>query len=406
MPPNFQTKDYSYISQAGNQISQGLSQIPSVMKEEDRIKNLKVDINSAEKARQDRIVEAAGEYLDATGESGPEAERKAYAAAAKRYTVITGEERNNPSLAIQRWNSMDNEWYKNTIPELKKKRYFQETGSSRQAVEYNRPSQGIVQAGSPTGGESGGTPSRMPRSLQDIQNQELYSPPTVTSVEVPPEITPEQRYQKAQDYGIYNQPEVQADIAYASQAGLSGMRFPQGTTRGEVARAAAEHPAYTEPMKDIVQSYPTEKDVMTNERLKASAEAKNALYQQKLKIDGLKAATQSRKLTSDERREILANKAKNDTARLQLEIQIKAIKAGLAKSNKDIVGVVDQSGLESSYQELESLQNQLYTIDENSREFDDLLKEKGGINSPKPSGGTPGKPSAGGFQAWLKSKGQ
>ena len=101
---------------------------------------------------------------------------------------------------------------------------------------------------------------------------------------------------------------------------------------------------------------------------------------------------------------ILDYKARNDIAKLKIQAQINSIKAGLAKSNKDIVGVIDQSGLESSYQELESLQNQLYTIDENSREFDDLLKEKGGINPPKPSGQN--KPSQSGFQAWLKAKGQ
>lgn len=425
MPPNLQMPNYGYVALAGQQIGQGLQQLPGAMKADASAKQLKLDINSAEKIRQDRIVEAAGEYLEATGKSGADAEREAYAAAARRYTPVVGAEREKPEVALSRWDKADNEWYKSLLPDLKKKRYFQETGSTRTSVKYDRP-EGTVQAGEPVVPEQPTIPpipttpeqvtenraadtrrlSAMPSTISEMQGGALAEPRVVTDVTIPPDMTPEERYQRAQELGVYTAPEVQADIGYASQAALAGQEVPQGAVRSDVARTAMEQPAYTGAMKDYVGSYPTEKDIMTDERLKASAAQRADYQRQRLKIDGLKAALQSRKLTQDERRDILNDKAKNDVAKLRLETQIQALKAGVTKANKDVMGRLDQSGLESTYQELEDLQSQLYIIQDNSKDFDDLLSEKGGINPPLSPQGEPKPqgPSRKGFTEWLNQR--
>ena len=123
----------------------------------------------------------------------------------------------------------------------------------------------------------------------------------------------------------------------------------------------------------------SEKDIITNKRLTEASNAKALSDIEKIKIAKWKAANQQRKLTNDERREIKDSKIRAMSIRDKLLVNIKSIEAGLTKSNKDVIGGIDQESLKKDIDALESLRISLDNWDDDILEYDLLIKEKGGI---------------------------
>lgn len=384
-----QPKSYEYIGLAGQQAAQGIRNVSNVMQQEKKVKETKFDLETLEDARREKIEEAYNEYLEASGDESPEGKRKAYNYAAQIFPPAMGKERENTELMRDRLIEADKRHYVN-LANIKEKRYYNETGTEKLGVETEKLG-GRVSMGDPavSGGEKGKFTTEP--TLAGMQQRELYAPPTTPDVNVPSSMGAEDRYELAKKYQILDKPGVSGDIAYASQRELAEQQLPPDATRETAAREAAKYPASTKPMEQIVSAFPTQKDVMTNERLKLAAEQRIAAQKEKLNIDRWKAVLQQRKLTNDERRQIKDSKIKAMTQRDRLLLQIKNIESSLAKANKtDKWGepVLDQDQIESNLKGLEELRLSFDYYDENIQDYENLISEKGGIR-PSTNGQTP-----------------
>ena len=227
--------------------------------------------------------------------------------------------------------------------------------------------------------------------------------------EAPKPVTPTEVGAIAQKYDLPPEklePQTQQAEQELTQRQLG--TYQKGQTQTEFLTGLEEAP--TKQAQEVAKGLPTEYQMMTDKRLRDIAARKADISAQRADIAKWKVAIRSRKLTNDERIKILDSKAKNDVAKLKIQTQISAIKSGLSKAQKDVLGQVDPEAAQERYDELQDLTSQLYIIEENSRDYDELLKEKGGIKKPtpqtQPPTGAGAGPSRAGFDAWMKSRGQ
>lgn len=300
-----QPKNYDYIGLAGQQAAQGIRNVSNVMQREKKVKETNFDLATLEDARQKKIEEAYNEYLEASGDESNEGKRKAYNYASQIFPPATGKERDEPNLMRDRLIEADKRHYVN-LANIKEKRYYKETGTEKLGVETEKLG-GEVSTGSPvvSGASSGnqqtvGTRPPNEEILAGMQRRELYAPPTTPNVEIPSSMNAEDRYDLAKKYQIMDKPGVSSDIAYASQREFAGQEFPESATRETAAREAAKYPASTKPMEQIVSSYPTQKDVTTNNRLQEAENNRAEAAAERNRIAELRARIQAGKVSSDE----------------------------------------------------------------------------------------------------------
>jgi hypothetical protein len=399
MAPNLQTKQYGYIELASQRAMQGVTQAIGAYEAH---RQTKIDTAQVESIRKQRIEEAAKEYMEATGED----ERKAYAYVSQTYYKPTGNEVNNPELAIQRMDKDDGTFYKK-LADLKKKRYFNEAEGENIGIQYDRP-MGQASAGNPTdqppqrqvtpttpeqaqGNRSADTSrlSAAPQSLGEMQSQALYSPRTMTEVNTPPPSATE-RQSLANKYGLGSDQNVQTNIEQASASELAGRNFEPGTTKESVVRAAAEQPAYPKISQDLANSYPTQQQQATNKRLTETSKDKLAMQQEALKAKKWQISLQGKKMSANEAIEINKALALAQTNKQKLLLQAKSIEARLTTANKQ--GFDKELDQEAIQQQIENL-NDIYESINNNTDAEDtyrlLLKndknfKEANANNPAP----------------------
>lgn len=410
-----QPKDYSYIGLAGEQVSRGMRDFGNVLQQEEKIKKNKYDLETLENARQQRIEEAYNEYLEASGDESDEGKRKAYVFISQILPPAMGKERDNPDLMRDRLIEADKRFYVE-LANIKEKRYVKETGHESMDVKTDKLG-GNVSMGEPAVTGQGGTGklSTMP-TLAGMQQRELYAPPSTPNVDIPTDMSARDRYELAKKYQITDRPSVKADIDYASQTELAEQDMPQGALRGDVAREAAKLPGSTKPMEGIVSSYPTEKDVMTDRRLREAAEARANAAKERNRIAELNAKIKQNKATKDEWREMQDSKINAMAKRDNLIFNITKLEADLVKANKlnkyedpelkqkDVADIIEN--LAAQRKDLVSVEEEMNGWDTNIKMYDEMMKNKGYTPQSGTKPQTQGTPSRAGFDAWKASRGQ
>lgn len=388
---NYQTPDFSFIERAGNIAGQAI-------KDYSAAKKIEIDNKDKQKAYQAVYKASVDRYMKETGEADPV---KAGAFVAKFYLPPSREESGTQmSTRLLTVETMFEKALNDRKAQLYTERVKQ--GESK-PIERQEP-QGQVSAGEPgmqgrqqSTVEAGRVqqPGQRPQyyttgGLERSQDSTMQEPPAPGTRT--PGMTASERYGIAQDLGVTEAPGVKTDLQRSEDI-ETGQRFAPGQTRAQyLAGSAAEGMDVSRgAAKAVGESLPTEKDIMTNDRLLSAQKAKNVFQDANLKLRNRLANIKARQVTGDERLDIMKAKADNMTKLKRMEIQIKGIEAGLAKANKGMAFErIDQDLLQKNLDELQELNESLLVGWENDKLYDNLLKEKGGIPKDIPGKAVPG----------------
>jgi hypothetical protein len=268
-PYSPQPKDYSYLTAAAATLNKGVEEIAAVedaetkrKREAEELANLKTDLKTIEKAREDRIVEAASEYMEAAGLPNDDAgRRRAFAVAASTYYPPTGSERKDPSAAAVRLNSLDATWEK-LLNKAKLERYRNETEGYTAKVntptlqQYGQGNVGVEDSGVQ---RTNAWPQSPQELVTQANDQALMAPPAVPAVSTEP--TAQEKYDIARgiDPAILQNPTIAGDIGMSGKTELMAGDYPAGTTQEQVTREALKKPVVTGEMTTYANTYPKQK---------------------------------------------------------------------------------------------------------------------------------------------------
>ena len=224
----------------------------------------------------------------------------------------------------------------------------------------------------------------------------------------PKPYTPEEVVSIGQKYGVAGKqltPQIAEAVKtqYKQQMGT----YEPGQTRSEFIVGIGDVP--TDPTKEFSKTLPTEKDIMTDERLRLIAQQKANAAAERDKIKRWAVSIRGRKATSDERRRILADQSKNEVNRLKLEIKIKDLQTEIrTKAGKTdpstFQPLLSPQEEENAWNALESLKRNLTELNEINQDYEGLLRQKGGTettkNPKKPKKSTTDIKSE--FEAWKR----
>lgn len=278
-------KNYGFLNTAAQTLNQGVEQIAAIedyetkrKREEEELKQLKLDVDTINKARDARIVEAASEYMEAAGLPNDEAGRnRAFAVASSTYYPLTGSERKDPAGAAVRINNLDQTWSK-VLARAKMDRYRKETEGYTMKVLAPTLQQGGPQGS--VGVEDSGVQrtTAWPQSKQEMvtqaNEQALAAPPTFQSVNTAP--SAQERYDIARniDPTLLQDPTVREDIGQTGKQELMDGEYPAGTTSTLVTREALKKPVVTGEMGTYAATFPKPKDPLTELELAQLAKLK------------------------------------------------------------------------------------------------------------------------------------
>lgn len=407
MPYTPQTPDYSYIALAGQQLGQG---VQNVMTRLEDVKKLNLNYESIERARQERIKEAAQEYLEASGETGPEAERKALAYASSRYLPPTEDEKKNPLLYAERADRMDEKHYKE-MANLKTKQYFNKTGEQAVNLEEGRLSGQVTTRTpqmTPTPGREADRErlSAAPQSIEELQNRQLAEPPIEKEITVPAAPATERQSTAARIFGAQAIPEnIRTDISQAGASELAG-QYPAGTTREVVAGEALQKPVSPEAAKTYVESFPTTQQVAEAARKKSAADDLNTYRQAMIEVRRLANQLKSREMSDDETLEAMkalsTYQARQDS--IENDIQNQKLKIEQASTGYPRLAPEASEALKQELNDLIEKRNANTFLIDN---FNKIIKEEGKKSGKITSAPAPATPSLGDYEKWkTRVKGQ
>lgn len=311
-----QPKSYAHIGAAGMILGSAIQQLPAARDAADKRKllqsqlaQLKLDAAKAEEVRQQRVAEAVVEYKETLGLKDDDVnDRLATKIEATFYSPAMGDERNNPEKAIMRWSDADSK-FKDYLNKEAIKKYRSETQTREEQV-----------VGGPAGRQAPGAVGvqdqgvkRMPQDLSTMQESALQEPRAVSAVSYTP--NSQERRGIAGRMGIAEAPEVKSDIQRAADI-ETGEAYQPGQNRAEYLAGEGVAGRTGGLSEKVAAAIPTEKDIMTDQRLKIQEEQRN-------KLRSALAAMQERRLRSQ-------NIDKN-TLRL-LDSQIRAVQAQIDAS--------------------------------------------------------------------------
>lgn len=376
-----QPKDYSFIPRAIQRVGEG---IDNLLK--------KVDYNKAEQAREQRITEMASEYLEATGGSAQDEEalRRATTLAMQFVPPLMGEERTNPAKGIMRIHDSDEPRWEKFIQKTKVEKYRKESQPKEEQVAraLAGTQAGMVGVQDQNTQRATAWPTSREAMVQGARTESMTAPPVVPSVQSTP--SSQERRQLAGQMGITDIPEVKSNIQQQE-----GVEAGEGWQPGQVkeqflaGHAAAGRDITGGPVKEIGGAMQTTQQVAANKRLEAVAAQRAANDAERNRIASWRATIQQNRLTSDERRDILKSQSKNEVDRLQLSLKIKALETDIrSKTGKTdpntFQPLISQEDAQSTYDELNELTFQLKDLEEINRDYEGLLKEKGGTATTRP----------------------
>lgn len=266
----FQAQNFDFIAKAGEQVSQGMKAIDIAHK-------MKLDDTKAQQAHQLLLDQAKTEYKKATG---IEDDVKATAFAAKYFPEkFQGE---SAVEAVNRWEKAD-PMFKSALSTLKVEAYHKQVAGG-QAVP-----QGTQAPGGTMTMKQESTPEQARSARLEGQmtpTTEMASPGGFGYGELPgdrpesaqtPPMSAQDRYNLAQKQGILKDETVYADVAKTGREELAGTQFPQGTTSSDVYQKEMQQPVLDKMGQELHTQFPSQKDVMTNNRLTEAEKQRNKL---------------------------------------------------------------------------------------------------------------------------------
>jgi hypothetical protein len=166
-------------------------------------------------------------------------------------------------------------------------------------------------------------------------------------------------------------PQVQAATEQQYRQQMGG--FKEGQTQSQFLSGVSGIP--TEPTKEFSKTLQTDQQKAANKVKEDALLVKQKMHDDNLRLRNRVANLQQQKITSDERRQIITDKAKNEATIAALNIKIAGIKSGMAKT-KDEYGAVNQEMMNQSTTELSDLLEQVEVLNDNTDLYSRLLKEK------------------------------
>jgi hypothetical protein len=369
-----QPKDYSFAPIAAATAGQGVNSVMDIQDrerkrslEDEELKNMKADIALIEQAREQRIVEAATEYMEAAGLSGDEGRNQALNVAMSTYYPPTGSEKKDPSLAAKRMNEIDQTSWPNIINRARMNQYKARTATQQQTIEGR--------TGAPIGNvgvEDNGVYRSIsaPTSKQDYVGQateealrEPYSQPTISR-----EVGSQEAYDIGKSiYGPEMPTTIQADIGMRGKQELVSGDQPTTATMESVQRENLQKPIPTEMGGEYAKTYPktfppldakTKADIdMLNARkdnylaqaAKARKEAgsKRGGASKDLTIQGLKKLNVDMSNTIRGYEQSLLSMRKDDENVPSIKEEVNQLKAEIQANQGIIRSLIKKSNIES-----------------------------------------------------------
>lgn len=297
---SYQALNYDFISQAGEQASKAITAY-------DVAKKMNLDNTKAEQAHTMLLEAAKQKYKEATGETD---DVKATSFAARYFP---GKYNGESALdAVSRWEKADPQ-FETALKTLKVKKFHETPKEGGQAMP-----QGVYPAGGMMEAKQEATPkmARKARLAGEFQPTTQYERPAFYGRgELPgdrpeaatmPPLAYNEQYAEAERQGIIADPTVQAKLTKTATEELGSIQWPEGTTKEQVFQAAMQRGYPLKDAETYANMFSSQKDLMTNERLKLFREKADALA---LKRMALQKAIADKKL---------GQKADYDYAKTQL----------------------------------------------------------------------------------------
>ena len=291
--PTYEKKDYSYLPTAFGQATKGLEGISGGItkaldigtkerqKQQDieKIKQLKIDKDGLEMARENVIAELAVEVRDALDLPDDETGRgRAADIAMTYYYPFYGSELSDPRMGGERLykQEQNKDEYLNKLKMKYFREEFQKGTAGGEAVpkRIQEPVQGTV------GVEDAGTIKKplttLPQNIQDVQQSVLQS-----KSELPERLEKIHGEGTAKDFwnfgvklGITHMPEFKSLVGYLGRQETIEKEYPEKIYQGPVMREALSKPVVQEEGKEYAKTYEKEmteleKARLENERLRA-----------------------------------------------------------------------------------------------------------------------------------------
>lgn len=165
---------------------------------------------------------------------------------------------------------------------------------------------------------------------------------------VSPSMSAQDRYTLAQKQGILKDETVYADVAKTGREELAGTQFPQGTTSSDVYQKEMQQPVLDKMGQELHTQFPSQKDVMTDDRLTKQAEMTNERLTQQAdqrarlsdlarKLGEKKLALEARKQGKTEEYKLLENQIDLINTQIRASEQVTKTALGIS-TGKDMLG--------------------------------------------------------------------
>lgn len=267
----FQRPDFGFISTAAGQMGQGIVDYTKAKKQE---ADIQLDETQAKNAHEDILNQVSKQYMEATGDTDPV---HAITFAARYFPEKFKSE--TTAEAAQRWMNTEPK-FKAALEELKVQKFHSDTAAN-QPQPYQRP-EGKVEVTQPRAAAQPGTPefSKNPTSFDGLAGMQAraMAEPLPSDIMDRPAETAQEKEARANALGVGEDKTVAKDIQ-STQDIETGNDYANGQTRAQylAGMAARGIDPTAGAAKAIADATPTEKDLMTDQRLRQAEEQRSKL---------------------------------------------------------------------------------------------------------------------------------